>query len=185
MNLTGISRPRSSSFLLCYLSQPKIGSIKQHAAHEKYTLQCNAAGMQLCGRDAEKHACCDTRSAWARDSMRAAWVCDEKAQVMDGYPVDHLPVEFRPLPRRGMSLLVFRLPLASTWKGEWIEGLMFPAARVLLTAGINEVIRQQQFAATISLLSHTSASPPRPRNSSMLIRCRPLFLRLAASRRVK
>jgi hypothetical protein len=112
MNLTGISRPRSSSFLLCYLSQPKIGPIKQHAAHEKYTLQCNAAGMQLCGRDAEKHACCDTRSAWARDSMRAAWVCDEKAQVMDGYPVDHLPVEFRPLPRRGMSLLVFRLPLA-------------------------------------------------------------------------
>jgi hypothetical protein len=68
--------------------------------------------LYKCGRDAEKHACFDTRSAWALDSMRAAWVCDEKEQVMDGYPVDHLPVEFRPLPRRGMSLLVFRLPLA-------------------------------------------------------------------------
>ena len=113
MNLTGISRPRSSSFLLCYLSQPISANwFNQSSMPRMKNLPYNAAGMQLCGRDAEKHACCDTRSAWARDSMRAAWVCDEKAQVMDGYPVDHLPVEFRPLPRRGMSLLVFRLPLA-------------------------------------------------------------------------
>jgi hypothetical protein len=123
--------------------------------------------------DSKKHACCDTRAEHA-----CCMGVLEGSQVMDGYPVDHLPVEFRPLPRRGLSLPVFP---AAPLKERVERGAHVCAAGcacVAYGAGINEVIRQQQFAATISLLSHPSASPPRPRNSSMLIRCRPPFLHL-------
>jgi len=124
--------------------------------------------LYKCGRDAEKHACCDTRSAWALDSIRAAWVCDEKEQVMDGYPVDHLPVEFRPLPRSGMSLLVFRLPLAPG--REWREGLMFPlpAARVLLTP---QESTKSSGSSSLPIPSPSSPTPAPPLLVLVIPRC--------------